>query len=94
MKKTKMYLKNFVGTSYEVGTQIGNWILSQPDLLQKVILPPNAYPQSKLTKISNLLDCYSSGVNEEIKGFADIVGISKEQVIFYAMTYLERGCSF
>ena len=93
MKKTKMYLKNFVGTSYEVGTQIGNWILSQPDLLQKVILPPNAYPQSKLTKISNLLGCYSSGVNEEIKGFADIVGISKEQVIFYAMTYLERGCS-
>lgn len=93
MKKTKTYLKNFIGTSYEVGTQIGNWILSKPDLLKKVILPPKVYPQSKLTEISNLLDQYCSGVNEEIKGFADTVGISKEQVIFYAMTYLERGCS-
>ena len=93
MKKTKTYLKNFVGTSYEVGIQIGNWILSQPDLLKKVILPPKAYPQSKLTEIFNLLNRYCSGVNEEIKGFADTVGISKEQAIFYAMTYLERGCS-
>lgn len=93
MKKTKTYLKNFIGTSYEVGTQIGKWILSQPDLLKKVILPPKAYPQNKLTEIFNLLDQYCSGVNEEIKGFADTVGISREQVIFYAMTYLERGCS-
>ncbi|MBN1040353.1 linear amide C-N hydrolase [Clostridium botulinum] len=93
MKKTKTYLKNFVGTNYEVGTQIGNWILSQPDLLKKVILPPKAYPQSKLTEIFNLLNKYCSGVNEEIKGFVDTVGISKEQAIFYAMTYLERGCS-
>ena len=93
MKKTKAYLKNFVGTNYEIGTQIGNWVLSKPDLLQKVILPPKAYPQSKLTEISGLLDRYCSGVNEEIRGFADTVGISREQVIFYAMTYLERGCS-
>ncbi|WP_238916375.1 C45 family peptidase [Clostridium sp. YIM B02555] len=93
MKKTKSYLKNFVGTSYEVGTKIGNWVLAQPNLLKKVILPPKAYPQSKLTEIFNLLDQYSSGVNEEIKGFADTIGISKEQAVFYAMTYLERGCS-
>ncbi|AMK50455.1 peptidase C45 [Clostridium beijerinckii] len=93
MKKTKTYLKNFVGTSYEVGTQIGNWILSEPDLLKKIILPPNAYPQSKLKEIFTLLDRYCSGVNEEIEGFVDTVGNSKEQAIFYAMTYLERGCS-
>lgn len=93
MKKTKAYLKNFIGTSYEVGVQIGSWILSQPDLLKKVILPPKAYPESKLTEIFNLLNQYCNGINDEIKGFADTVGISKEQVIFYAMTYLERGCS-
>lgn len=34
MEKTNVFLKNFSGTSYEVGTQIGNWILSAPDLLQ------------------------------------------------------------
>jgi predicted choloylglycine hydrolase len=93
LKTTKTTLKNFIGSSYEVGKEIGNWILLRPDLLQKVIMPPNAYPQNKLNEISNLLDRYSSGVNEEIRGFADTVKISKEQVVFYAMTYLERGCS-
>lgn len=93
MEKTKVNLKNFVGTSYEVGTQIGKWVLSTPDLLQRVLLPPNAYPHDKFTKIFNLLDCYCSGINEEIKGFSDTIGASAEQVLFYAATYLERGCS-
>lgn len=47
MEKTKIYLKNFIGTSYEVGTQIGEWILSAPDLLQRALLPPNSYPHDK-----------------------------------------------
>ena len=93
MEKTNVYLKNFMGSSYEVGTQIGEWVLSTPDLLQRVLLPPNAYPQDKFTRIFDLLDCYSQGINEEIKGFSDIIGVSEEQVLFYAMTYLERGCS-
>lgn len=93
MKTTKTTLKNFIGTSYSVGQQIGKWVLERPDLLQKSILPPNAYPQEKMTEICKLLDNYCSGVNEEIQGFADTVKISKEQAIFYAMTYLERGCS-
>ncbi len=93
MKKTAVYLKNFVGTSYEVGTQIGKWVLSDPDFLQKILLPPNAYPQDKLTEIVDLLDCYCQGINEEIKGFSDTIGVSTEQVLFYAATYLERGCS-
>ena len=41
MEKTNVYLKNFTGTSYEVGIQIGNWILSAPVLLQRALLPPD-----------------------------------------------------
>ncbi|MHC1723536.1 MAG: C45 family autoproteolytic acyltransferase/hydrolase [Aminipila sp.] len=93
MKTIKTTLKNFIGTNYQVGQQIGQWVLSRPDLLQKSILPPDAYPQEKLLEIYRLLDYYCSGVNDEIQGFADTVQISKEQAIFYAMTYLERGCS-
>lgn len=93
MKKTIVYLKNFVGTSYEVGVQIGKWVLSTPNLLEQVLLPPNAYPYDKLREIVDLLDCYCQGINEEIKGFSDTIGVSTEQVLFYAMTYLERGCS-
>lgn len=93
MKQVKMTLKNLVGTNYQVGEQLGQWILSRPDLLQKVILPPNCYPQNKLHAIEDLLDQYCSGVNDEIQGFADTVKISKDQAVFYVQTYLERGCS-
>lgn len=93
MEETKVYFKNFIGTNYEVGTQIGKWILSTPDLLQKVLLPPNAYPHDKFIEIFDLLDRYCEGINDEIRGFSDTIGVSNEQVLFYAMTYLERGCS-
>jgi predicted choloylglycine hydrolase len=93
MEESTVYFKNFVGTSYEVGIQIGKLILSTPDLLQKVLLPPNTYPQDKFDKIFELMNCYCQGINQEIKGFSDTVGVSNEQVLFYAMTYLERGCS-
>lgn len=93
MEKTKIFLTNFSGTNYEVGTQIGQWVLSNPNLLKQVLLPPNAYPQDKFTKISDLLDTYCQGINEEIRGFSHVIGVSPEQVLFYAMTYLERGCS-
>jgi len=93
MKQVKTSLKNFQGSNYEVGTQIGRWILSNPDLLQKVLLPPKAYPKNKLDEIMSLLDQYCNGINEEIKGFSDVLGVEYGQAIFYAMTYLERGCS-
>lgn len=93
MEKTKVYLKNYVGTSYEVGSQIGKWALATPDLLQRALLPPDAYPYDKFEQIVNLLDTYCPSINEEIKGFSDTVGVGARQAIFYAMTYLERGCS-
>lgn len=93
MKETKITLKNFIGTSYEVGVQIGNWILTNPVLLQKILLPPNVYPEDKFDEIFDLLDIYCGGVNDEIKGFSDTLGVSVSQTIYYAMSYLERGCS-
>lgn len=89
----KTTLKNFVGTSYQAGEIIGQWILSRPDLLKKSIMPPKSYPQAKLHEIEGLLDRYCKGVNEEIQGFADTLKITREQAVFYAATYLERGCS-
>lgn len=93
MKIVKTTLKNFIGTNYDIGQQIGKWVLSRPDILQKVILPKGAFPKHKLAEISDLLDRYLVGVNEEIQGFADTIKISREQAVFYAETYLERGCS-
>lgn len=52
MKKTHVSLKNFTGTSYEVGTQIGEWILASPELLQRALLPPDTYPHDNF-------ECYT-----------------------------------
>lgn len=93
MKKTTEFLQNYEGTSYEVGEQIASFVLSQPSLLQTVLLPKGTYPQDKLLEIQALLDLHCPGINEEIKGFSDTLSITPEQVLFYAMTYLERGCS-
>lgn len=93
MEKVKEILKNYEGTSYQIGEQIGTWVLSNPSLLQTVLLPPKTYSEIKLQEIKELLDQYCSGINEEIRGFADTLHIEIEQVLFYAMTYLERGCS-
>ncbi|MCB2362312.1 C45 family autoproteolytic acyltransferase/hydolase [Clostridium estertheticum] len=93
MKETTAYFKTFEGTSYEVGIQIGQWVLAHSTMIDMALLSPDTYPQDKLLAITELLDKYCSGINEEIKGFADTIGVSRDQVIFYAMTYLERGCS-
>lgn len=93
MKQIQLALKNFTGASYEVGVQIGNWVLSRPDLLDRFLMPPGAYPQDKFDAAIRLLNEYADGVNEEIQGFSDTVGISPRQAVYYAQTYLERGCS-
>lgn len=88
-----MTFKNLTGTHYEVGQALGQWTLSRPDLLQRVILPPNAYPADKLRAIEVLLDRHCAGVNEEIQGFADALKITPDQAMYYAASYVERGCS-
>ncbi|WP_379140908.1 C45 family autoproteolytic acyltransferase/hydolase [Paenibacillus sp. sgz500992] len=93
LKKTTAYYKTFEGDSYQIGVLLGKWALSKPEMLKAMLLPPNVYPQKKLQEITELLDQYCSGINEEIQGFADTVGIERGQALFYAMTYLERGCS-
>lgn len=93
MRHRKAYIKNYKGTNYEVGTQIGKWMLTRPDFLKTAILPPHSCPLTRFHEISGLLDRYCSGINQELKGFSDTVGIPPEQAAFYAMTYLERGCS-
>lgn len=92
-KTATMTFKNLAGSHYEVGQELGRWVLGRPDLLQRSILPPDAYPAGKLAAIRNLLERYCPGVNEEIEGFADVLNVAPGQAMYYAATYLERGCS-
>lgn len=93
MRETKQYFKNFVGTNYEIGQKIGEWVESESKLLDRLLIPPNIYPETKYQEISSLLDAFCPGITEEIRGFSDKLNVQPSQVIFYAMTYLEKGCS-
>ena len=92
MNQTTAKYLNLSGTPYEVGEQLANWVKTSPELLQKVLLP-NSLPEASLDEINVLLDSQCEGVREEIKGFAETLQIELGQVMYYAMTYLERGCS-
>lgn len=93
MKKTKAYYRNLNGTNYEIGQSLAQWMQSRPGMLDKLLLPPGAYPQQKLDAATRLLEEYCPGTNEEIKGFSDQLGIPPAQVLYYAMSYVEHGCS-
>lgn len=93
MRETRQYLKNFIGKNYEIGIEIGNWVRSDARLLEQVVLPSNSYPENKYEEAKVLIDEFCPGINDEIKGFSDELGINPRQALFYAMTYLEKGCS-
>lgn len=93
MRETKQYLKNFIGRSYDIGVEIGKWVKSDPRLMSQALLPPNSYPKDKYQEIETLLNEFCSGINEEVRGFSDELNIEPSQALFYAMTYLEKGCS-
>ncbi|WP_269851643.1 carcinine hydrolase/isopenicillin-N N-acyltransferase family protein [Methanosarcina horonobensis] len=40
-----------------------------------------------------MFDQYCPGVNKEIKGFADTVGVDPVQVLFYSISFFAHGCN-
>ncbi|MBU3179253.1 hypothetical protein KPL47_23450 [Clostridium estertheticum] len=58
MKEITAYFKKFEGTSYEIGIQIGQWVLAHSTMIDMALLPSNTYPQDKLLAITELLDKY------------------------------------
>ncbi len=93
MKQTKAYYRNLTGTNYEIGVALASWMQTRPGMLDRLLLPPGVYPEHKLDTLSKLLDEYAPGINEEIHGFADRLGVKPSQVLYYAMSYVEHGCS-
>jgi len=93
MKKTTAYYQNLTGTNYQIGVQLAEWIQKRPGALDILLSPSETFPKEKLIAIQSLFDQYCPGINDEIKGFADHLGIQPGQVLHYAMSYLECGCS-
>lgn len=96
MKLTTAHYLNHSGTNYEIGQHLGKWILATPEAARRLQSPPGMFPvrtQEKIAAMFEMFDRYCPGVNEEIKGFADMVNIDPVQVLFYSISFFAHGCN-
>jgi predicted choloylglycine hydrolase len=85
------------GTSYEIGRIQGELIKKNPGYLSFLTSPPTEIPQPNPDQLEAALEFfakYCPGLNDEIRGFADVVGVAPTQVIYYAYSHFSTGhCS-
>lgn len=85
------------GTSYQVGTMIGQYMITDSSSFRNItsnILQVNKNTVKHIEKAIKYFDKYCPGINDEISGVADVLGIDMEQIIYYINTYRSRGgCS-
>ncbi|KAF1297195.1 choloylglycine hydrolase [Enterococcus sp. JM4C] len=92
MDKIQITMFEAKGTNYEIGWQLGK---KQNGATKHLINQqiPDGYPESELAEMTNLFDTYCPGLNQELAGFADAIGVHKNQLVYNTMTYLVPGCS-
>jgi predicted choloylglycine hydrolase len=85
------------GTAYEVGKQQGERMLLNPEAARFFTSPlPEGGPLTAQQAETALkfFRKHCPGLDEEIHGFADALGVPPEQVVYYAITYQAGGhCS-
>lgn len=81
------------GTNYEVGRTLGAICKQNPEFASAMTNKEPFLDSTEEKKMYQLFDEFCPGLNEEISGFAEELGIPATQVLFYAMTYLRPGCS-
>jgi len=80
------------GTNYEIGQAIGKTMAEIPALKAVMTAGPKL-DEGDASFAANMFDRWCPGLNEEILGLADALGVSPKQITFYAMTYLKPRCS-
>lgn len=93
MEKAKVNIFELVGTNYEIGYQLGQIAAKHPQFVEMQKCPLGTFTEKKAKEMTTMFDQYCSGLNEELQGFADAIGATRLQMVYYAMTYLTPGCS-
>lgn len=80
------------GTSYDIGFSLGKMAAAIPPL--RAFHSSGMHLRKEDTALAqSLFDEWCPGLNDEIHGFADALGIAPTQMTYYAMTYLIPRCS-
>jgi predicted choloylglycine hydrolase len=86
------------GTAYQVGQQQAEWLAQYLQAVTQFLTPPLAKggpltPQQTDEALA-FFARYCPGLNEEIQGFADGLGLPLAQILYYATAYAHPGrCS-
>lgn len=78
------------GTAYEVGRLQGEMCKQNPDLVRFMTSPLPDVPtlsKQEIGEIMQFCDQHCPGLNEEIRGFADSLGVSPEEVVYYTFSF-------
>jgi predicted choloylglycine hydrolase len=87
------------GTSYDVGKMQGIMLKDDPEQYKFITsLPPGIhrkkYSTGAFRKVKDFFARYCPGINEEIRGTADALGVSDNDITYYCMAYSQvRQCS-
>ncbi|GAB2024983.1 acyl-CoA--6-aminopenicillanic acid acyl-transferase [Lactovum odontotermitis] len=95
MKTIHTHTINLEGTNTEIGAALGHTVKEVPALraLHSNNSAIEAFSSKEMKEAAELFKRYCPGLNEELSEFAEVLGVKREQLFFYAMTYLTPRCS-
>ncbi|GAA0741056.1 C45 family peptidase [Clostridium oceanicum] len=93
MINLKAYYYELEGTNYEVGKILGEKVKAIPQFVEMQKMGKSPFSKEEEIQITKMFDEYCPGINEEIQGFTDALGIDRFRAIYYFMSYLKPGCS-
>lgn len=77
------------GSSYEIGKQMGTLLPQNTGVME----PEDIMPKALLDEAFALYDQFCPGLTDELRGYADAIGVELGQLQFCSMTYLRPNCS-
>lgn len=83
------------GTSYDVGKKLGEYIRTETDQIREFTLKSSTLEKNEkihIEKSIEFFDKYCPGINDEIKGMAEGLGVDIEQLLYYFSSYRSKGC--
>lgn len=93
MEKATVQFYKHTGSSYQIGYQLGKRAVSYPNFVNLQKNDKEMFSDGQMSQMNEMFNRYCPGLSDELQGFADAVGVSPNQLYYYAGTYLVPGCS-
>ena len=82
------------GNPCQIGRTQGEAIKNIPGFIDFLRSGTSRFSTEQFQKIADEMERFTPGINEEIRGMADALGIRAQELIYYSFTWLQQGhCS-